>query len=138
MGRRPNENVVPQRGDQPPFTNAVMALVTGVRTLGLSLGAGEDFAGVVAGWDSRARWLSAPRIPAFTCSGRPTLLGAVKSTTFSSTNQSKEKIHEGTIRPIQSEHNPVGAGQCAGLSQRGAVGLRRSAKSGSQAGGLGI
>jgi hypothetical protein len=46
---------VPQRGDQPPFTNGTMAFVTGVRTLGLNLGAGEDFAGLAAGWDSRSR-----------------------------------------------------------------------------------
>ncbi|MHB8522851.1 MAG: hypothetical protein ACYDH9_19115 [Limisphaerales bacterium] len=46
---------VPQRGDRPPFTNAVVAFVTGVRTLGLNFGAGDDFAGVAAGWDSRSR-----------------------------------------------------------------------------------
>jgi hypothetical protein len=46
---------VPQRADQPPFTNAVVAFVTGIRTLGAHLGAGEDFAGIAAGWDSRSR-----------------------------------------------------------------------------------
>ena len=46
---------VPQKGDQPPFTNAVLAFVTGVRTLGLNLATGEDFAGIAAGWDSRSR-----------------------------------------------------------------------------------
>src|SRR5258708_18511956 len=46
---------VPQRGDESPFTNAVIAFVTGVRTLGFQLGAGEDFGGLVAGWDSRSR-----------------------------------------------------------------------------------
>jgi len=46
---------VPQRDDQPPFTNAVMAFVTGIRTFGLHLGGGEDFGGLVVGWDSRSR-----------------------------------------------------------------------------------
>ena len=46
---------VPQRGDEPPFTNAVMAFVTGTRTLGLNLGVGDDFGGLAAGWDSHSR-----------------------------------------------------------------------------------
>jgi hypothetical protein len=48
---------VPQRDDRPPFTNAVVAVATGVNTLGLGVGAGEDFAGIAAGWDSRSRLL---------------------------------------------------------------------------------
>lgn len=36
-------------------TNAVMAYVTGVRTLGVNVGAGSEFGGVAAGWDSRSR-----------------------------------------------------------------------------------
>ena len=45
----------PRHSDHPPFTNAVMAYATGTQTLGLSLGAGEDYAGVGAGWTSRSR-----------------------------------------------------------------------------------
>jgi hypothetical protein len=50
---------VPRWGDEPPFTNAVMAFATGVRTLGLHVGAGEEFGGLVAGWDSRSRMVIA-------------------------------------------------------------------------------
>ena len=46
---------VPQPNDQSPFTNAVLAYVTGVQVAGLNLGAGNDFAGISAGWDSRSR-----------------------------------------------------------------------------------
>jgi hypothetical protein len=46
---------VPQRHDEPPFSNAVIAFVTGVRTAGLNFGAGSEFAGIGAGWDSRSR-----------------------------------------------------------------------------------
>lgn len=46
---------VPRHSDRPPFTNAVMAYATGTQTLGFSLGAGEDDAGVGAGWNSRSR-----------------------------------------------------------------------------------
>jgi hypothetical protein len=46
---------VPQYGDGMPFTNAVVAFVTGVRTAGLNLGVGSEFSGVAAGWDSRSR-----------------------------------------------------------------------------------
>lgn len=46
---------VPRHSDRPPFTNAVMAYATGTHTLGFSLGAGEDDAGVGAGWNSRSR-----------------------------------------------------------------------------------
>lgn len=46
---------VPQLKDQPPFTNAVMAFVTGTRNFGIQLSVGEDFGGLVAGWDSRSR-----------------------------------------------------------------------------------
>lgn len=46
---------MPRLEEHPPFTNAAMAYVTGVRTLGLSLGAGQEFAGLAVGWDSRSR-----------------------------------------------------------------------------------
>ena len=46
---------VPRHDDETPMTNAVVAFVTGVRTAGLNLGVGSEFAGVVAGWDSRSR-----------------------------------------------------------------------------------
>jgi len=46
---------VPQKDDGVPPTNAVMAFVTGTRTLGLRVGGGEDFAGLSAGWDARSR-----------------------------------------------------------------------------------
>lgn len=46
---------VPRQSEHPPFTNAPIAYVTGVRTLGLNLGAGQEFAGLAAGWDSRSR-----------------------------------------------------------------------------------
>jgi hypothetical protein len=32
-----------------------MAFVTGVRTFGFYMGAGEEFGGLLAGWDSRSR-----------------------------------------------------------------------------------
>lgn len=44
-----------RREDQPPFTNAVMAYALRTQTLGLNLGAGQEFAGVAAGWDCRSR-----------------------------------------------------------------------------------
>jgi hypothetical protein len=37
------------------MTNATMAYVTGTRNAGLQLGAGSEFAGLAAGWDSRSR-----------------------------------------------------------------------------------
>jgi len=46
---------VPQRQDQSPFTNAVMAYVTGVDTFGLNIGVGENLTGINAGWDSHSR-----------------------------------------------------------------------------------
>ena len=46
---------VPQNNNLLPVTNAAVAYVTGVRTLGLNLGAGEDYTGASAGWDSRSR-----------------------------------------------------------------------------------
>ena len=46
---------IPLKGDAPPFTNAVIAFVTGVRTVGLTVGVGEDSRGIAAGWDSRSR-----------------------------------------------------------------------------------
>lgn len=45
----------PRAEDGAVATNAAVAFVTGVRTLGLNLGAGEEYAGVTAGWDSRFR-----------------------------------------------------------------------------------
>jgi len=47
---------VPRAGDASHApTNAAGAFVTGVRTLGFSMGAGQEFAGLAAGWDSRSR-----------------------------------------------------------------------------------
>lgn len=46
---------IPESGEQPRSTNSVAAFVTGTSILGLSLGAGEEFAGIAAGWDSRSR-----------------------------------------------------------------------------------
>lgn len=46
---------VPRDGNPVAPTNATVAFVTGVRTLGLNLGAGQDFAGLAAGWNSRSR-----------------------------------------------------------------------------------
>lgn len=46
---------VPLKGDHPPYTNAAIAFVTGVRTLGFTVGAGDDYRGFSAGWDSRSR-----------------------------------------------------------------------------------
>lgn len=46
---------VPQHSNQPPWSNAVTAFVTGNQTLGLSLGTGPDHFGFAAGWDSRSR-----------------------------------------------------------------------------------
>ncbi len=45
----------PQPAAGPCATNPAIAFVTGVRTLGLNLGFGEDFGGVAAGWDARSR-----------------------------------------------------------------------------------
>lgn len=45
----------PQPATGDSATNASVAFVTGVRTLGLNLGVGGDFGGVAAGWDARSR-----------------------------------------------------------------------------------
>ena len=45
----------PQSPETNISTHASMAYVTGTRNLGLQLGAGSDFAGISAGWDSRSR-----------------------------------------------------------------------------------
>lgn len=46
---------IPLQGDQASPTNAIIACVTGTSILGLNLGAGGDFEGFTAGWDSRSR-----------------------------------------------------------------------------------
>lgn len=46
---------VPQARDVLPPTNAVMAFTTGVQNIGVSLLAGSEQAGIIAGFDSRSR-----------------------------------------------------------------------------------
>lgn len=45
----------PQAVSDPAITNAAVAFVTGVRTLGLNLSAGEQSSGLSMGWDARSR-----------------------------------------------------------------------------------
>jgi hypothetical protein len=48
---------VPQWNDQHPFSNSVMAFATGAHTLGLGLGCGDDYGGLLLGWDCRSRMI---------------------------------------------------------------------------------
>ena len=50
---------IPEGNVIPGSNYNTMAVLTSVQTLGLSVGAGQDYGGVTAGWDSRSRLLIA-------------------------------------------------------------------------------